>query len=101
MAKSKKVVSKKVTQAGAPVEVGPAPMPVAAAEAPAPAPVPTPTLLVSFLWFHHELLLGRCPSSELEAVGDIPKVAGLDLLLYFPYDLFRDLNRLHQGTFCK
>jgi hypothetical protein len=57
--------------------------------------------LMVFLWFHHELLLGRCPSSEREAVGDIPKVAALDLLLYFPYDLFRDLNRLHQGTFCK
>ena len=46
MAKSKKVVSKKVVSpAAAPVVVAPAPVPVAAvaAEAPAPAPVPTPS----------------------------------------------------------
>ena len=49
MAKSKKVVSKKVVApAEAPVAVTPAPMPVAAdaatsAEGPAPAPVPTPS----------------------------------------------------------
>ena len=44
MAKSKKVASKKVAQAEAPVEITSAPMPVAAtaAEAPAPAPVPVP-----------------------------------------------------------
>jgi hypothetical protein len=48
MAKSKKVVSKKVTPAEAPVEVASAPMPIAAdatmaTEAPAPAQVPTPS----------------------------------------------------------
>jgi hypothetical protein len=49
MAKSKKVVSKKVVAAAeVPAEVAPAPMPVAAdaataTEAPAPAPVPAPS----------------------------------------------------------
>ena len=44
MAKSKKVVSKKVVApAEAPVVVAAAPVPVAAAEAPAPAPVPAPS----------------------------------------------------------
>ena len=44
MAKSKKVVAKKVVAPGeAPVVVAAAPVPVTAAEVPTPAPVPTPT----------------------------------------------------------
>jgi hypothetical protein len=33
---------------------------------------------MALLWFHHELLLGGCPPSKLEAVSVIPKVAATD-----------------------
>jgi hypothetical protein len=48
MAKSKKVASKKVAQAEAPVEITSAPMPVAATAAEAPAPAPRAQALTAW-----------------------------------------------------